>query len=610
MEQTQPDAAAAFAYEPLPSQKSIRLIDLLPPAADGTIRCQLRAVELDQEPSPVFTALSYEWRDPYPNEEALPYGDTSSASEGAIGYQPILLNDACFKVRANLWKFLDSLGRSKLAADGCFWSVWVDAVCINQADINEKNHQVHFMRTIYSRADRVVIWLGRGGSCAEFEILVEEQSEVASWMRDQQKSHKNLVGDEMMMQERADWQALESLLLPEWEEAHAYVKYDWPQSPRAQSAMKWLRSRSFWSRLWVIQETLLPRRLLIMFGGAVISWEAIAAVVTWRHEVVSPRGMFSKFSVIYKWRHQGTRRKMYIEEAIEDFADFECEDFRDKVFGLLSLMRGGESFPINYADSGRAILFKALQHFQEISIQEKFVDRLVSALRFKEYARLGDNVAPPPQTCSAICETPVRKCLRSEVAIHCNILLLRSRHSKVSCCFCPTCRRYQPDLKRRTFFHDLEIWFCAPVPHSSSLGFLFVKDRSLEHALFLAAVEIPRKPDDRGVTSLLVHDPGIPNLSSTCLTKGRSGELSSVKVAPEVLDAMLFRYSRSTKEPPAPKHRSNAWQTIRPAHLGQHPTRQAHSQEAASSSQIPSISTYPSLPDWITPILEHYFETF
>ena len=38
--------------------------------------------------------------------------------------------------------------------------IWVDAVCINQADINERGHQVQIMAKIYSKAYRVIIWLG------------------------------------------------------------------------------------------------------------------------------------------------------------------------------------------------------------------------------------------------------------------------------------------------------------------------------------------------------------------------------------------------------------------------------------------------------------------
>lgn len=37
--------------------------------------------------------------------------------------------------------------------------LWIDALCINQDDVTERNHQVALMAGIYSSADQVVIWL-------------------------------------------------------------------------------------------------------------------------------------------------------------------------------------------------------------------------------------------------------------------------------------------------------------------------------------------------------------------------------------------------------------------------------------------------------------------
>jgi hypothetical protein len=39
--------------------------------------------------------------------------------------------------------------------------LWVDALCINQEDTTERNHQVMQMGAIYEKAKRVVVWLGR-----------------------------------------------------------------------------------------------------------------------------------------------------------------------------------------------------------------------------------------------------------------------------------------------------------------------------------------------------------------------------------------------------------------------------------------------------------------
>lgn len=39
-------------------------------------------------------------------------------------------------------------------------TLWIDTICINQKDVNERGHQVGIMRDVYSQAARVLIWLG------------------------------------------------------------------------------------------------------------------------------------------------------------------------------------------------------------------------------------------------------------------------------------------------------------------------------------------------------------------------------------------------------------------------------------------------------------------
>ncbi len=57
--------------------------------------------------------------------------------------------------------------------------IWIDAICINQDDINDKNQQVRMMRDIYGRASRTLIWLGDAPNAllcwAFFEQLDEQR---------------------------------------------------------------------------------------------------------------------------------------------------------------------------------------------------------------------------------------------------------------------------------------------------------------------------------------------------------------------------------------------------------------------------------------------------
>ncbi len=95
-------------------------------------------VALPQHPFQRYTALSYVWGSP---EDPL----------------HIVLNGKTrFPVTRNLHAALHSL-RSQCDSTGRM--LWVDAVCINQADHTEKENQLRLMQRVYQQAEEVVAYL-------------------------------------------------------------------------------------------------------------------------------------------------------------------------------------------------------------------------------------------------------------------------------------------------------------------------------------------------------------------------------------------------------------------------------------------------------------------
>ncbi|KAI0863795.1 heterokaryon incompatibility protein-domain-containing protein [Xylaria cubensis] len=141
-------------YEELPSPRSIRVLSFKPRTLgsinqdrktrprDGTsnkwsdtIHCQLIVTELTDIES--YDALSYVWGDPNVREHIL------------------VCNGHSVKITANLWSALQDIGTK--------WPekrLWVDAICINQENTPERNHQVGMMGDIYSTAKEVIVWVG------------------------------------------------------------------------------------------------------------------------------------------------------------------------------------------------------------------------------------------------------------------------------------------------------------------------------------------------------------------------------------------------------------------------------------------------------------------
>lgn len=128
-----------YVYQPLerPDQQ-IRLLDLFP-AQSGLIECKLRSESLDGSTSGSYEALSYCWGSP-------------TASKVCI-----LVDGSSFFVTPNLHA---ALLRLRSASPSKSRTVWIDAICIDQGNIREKNSQIPLMSQIYSSCQRVVVWLG------------------------------------------------------------------------------------------------------------------------------------------------------------------------------------------------------------------------------------------------------------------------------------------------------------------------------------------------------------------------------------------------------------------------------------------------------------------
>lgn len=119
--------------------------------------------------------------------------------------------------------------------------LWVDAVCIDQSNPNERNHQVQMMSRIYTRAKQACIWLGEA----------DEESEIAfKFIRDEMKELRNFDNISSNEQYLQKWKALMSLM-----------------------------QRGWFFRRWVVQEIALARAATVYCGRNSIPWKTFAVAV-------------------------------------------------------------------------------------------------------------------------------------------------------------------------------------------------------------------------------------------------------------------------------------------------------------------------------------------
>ncbi|PMD41744.1 heterokaryon incompatibility, partial [Hyaloscypha variabilis F] len=98
---------------------------------------------------------------------------------------------------------------------------WIDALCINQADVQERNTEVKRMRNLYEKAWSVVVWLGE--ECEESLLACDFISSICH--------------------------------LTYFMNGHCYIHY--PEEFYREKKWKPLMdilTRSYWTRLWIIQE--------------------------------------------------------------------------------------------------------------------------------------------------------------------------------------------------------------------------------------------------------------------------------------------------------------------------------------------------------------------
>lgn len=129
---------STFHYEQLVLNKgAIRLAQVLPGAQSGVVRCELLNCTLDN--CPPLAALSYTW-------------------DHDAQYENIECNGITMPIMTNPFPFLVQF-RSTLSVGKRL--LWVDAICINQRNVKERNHQVGQMREISTHAESVIVWLGK-----------------------------------------------------------------------------------------------------------------------------------------------------------------------------------------------------------------------------------------------------------------------------------------------------------------------------------------------------------------------------------------------------------------------------------------------------------------
>ena len=242
-----------------------------------------------------YRALSYTWGRPH---------DTRT----------ITVNGCRMQVRKNLFDFLEMYSRMRATSSGI--DLWVDAICIHQEDNSERNQQVQAMGKIYSHAEHVVAWLGP--STPESDLVAHYLScdcSIPNWLYLAQKVSQATINAGFMD----------------------------------------LESRTYWCRIWIVQE--------VFLGRSVVFWVGERHIPGLKLERYSTAACPNMTLIAGQLRSKKSRT---LEQWLRTFSKLHCEDTLDKVYALLGLVDetvdNAAGLEVKYEDSREELFARTLTY--------------------------------------------------------------------------------------------------------------------------------------------------------------------------------------------------------------------------------------------------------
>ncbi|KAI1162114.1 heterokaryon incompatibility protein-domain-containing protein [Nemania serpens] len=354
---TTPQYKYQYQYPNRLDPSNIRILIIQPGPEESPIECQLEEHSINSDE--IKEVLSYVWGKP-------------------IFDKVIRVNGSIFPITTNLHNILRGL-RYRHSQNR---TIWIDAICINQSDPEEKRHQVRLMADIYSKAHKTTIWLGDWPTEQSFsnsDIMYRP-----NYVLD--PAHEQLRGDS------TDEYDLANILKEFLDYPTPYDENYFVLGTMLFSCLNIIMMHEWWERVWTIQEAALsPNDPVIYFQGysfpygtlnsaidavlkAFVSNEATEIVFhpTFNHSIRAAYTLQymhfthkEKFRSLLRQLHRvgqqqtgsSNPREIILPSILASVSAYRASDPRDKIFALGSLMPRGEGrlINVNYSEPTEAV---------------------------------------------------------------------------------------------------------------------------------------------------------------------------------------------------------------------------------------------------------------
>lgn len=273
---------------PLQEAKDIRVLSLYPANNHGdALRGELEVGNLEGPLN--FEALSYTWAPPF---------------------EDLVLDDDTIEIFGSVCEITGNLGHAlrRLRLTTGLLRLWVDAICIDQANPEERGQQVGIMADIFGSANRVLAWLGEDSEFRDGEFVLEYRCNIQRFWCESDVDKTAFC--------------LHFFLEP--------LNLDYARS----NLDHLFGCRRYFIRRWVLQEQVVARDILLICGKWRLGYQDFI-------REIAGSGLRARLYQTYKSGVETLRcsKSIHIVGTLGLWANAKCSDDRDMILALASLWK-------------------------------------------------------------------------------------------------------------------------------------------------------------------------------------------------------------------------------------------------------------------------------
>jgi hypothetical protein len=318
---------ARYEYTPLTADGShIRLLRLLPGRFSDDLEVEIFHAPFPSYEALIYEALSYVWGSTEDPRTILIRGGSRD-----IGPPHLIEDSSCFALEQSALNADPSDARTLAVTQNLEIAlrhlriidrsrvIWIDAICINQDDVVERNAEVRRMGSIYSEASRVVVWLGPESD--DSALVVQTMQMIGRGLEFSQAEDdlRTKVGTGISPFQNNP-------------EASIIREVNW-------TAIKNLIEREWFTRLWVVQEIRVAAQAVMVVGDCNLSWDIFRVAFDWIWmNVRTVTSIFDETYLRHLYLVINRSKPLTTMDLLLYAWNLKCLDPRDKVYALLGLL--------------------------------------------------------------------------------------------------------------------------------------------------------------------------------------------------------------------------------------------------------------------------------